>query len=128
MANPSIEELQNNDQFELIAELNHKQIKAFVLDQIAEGGCLVKSYMIYQVVMLMFGVFLITYSTILAFKGDSLPLYYCLAALTFSFSLLIVLHELFHGLAIKLTGAKKVNYGAYFRKFIFYKFSYNYVI
>ena len=35
-------------------------------------------------------------------------------------SFLIVAHELLHGLAIKITGAKKVNYGAYFRKFIFY--------
>lgn len=120
MANPSIEELQNNEQFELIAELNHKLIKEFVLHQISEGGWLVKSYMIYQVLMLTLGAFLITRTVIFAFHQNWFPLYFLLASLLFSFSVLIVLHELLHGVAIKFTGAKKVNYGAYFRKFIFY--------
>lgn len=120
MSNPSIEELQNKNQFEIIAELNHSQIKAFVLNQISAGSWLVKSYMIYQTLMFALGVILITRSVILAFHQNWFPLYSILAALVFCFSLLIVIHELLHGFAIKLTGAKKVNYGAYFTKFIFY--------
>lgn len=120
MANPSIEELQKSDEYELIAELNHKQIKAFVIEQLSAGGWLVKSYMIYQVLMITLGAFIITWSVILAFQHQYLPLYWVIAALVFCFSLLIIIHELLHGIAIKASGAKKVNYGAYFRKFIFY--------
>lgn len=120
MANPSIQELQNEERFELIAELNHKQIKEFVVNQLSKGGWLVKSFMIYQVIMLVLAAFIITRSVIFAFQENSEPLFYILAALVFCLSLLIVIHELLHGVAIKLTGAQRVNYGAYFRKFIFY--------
>jgi hypothetical protein len=120
MANPGIKQLQNDEQFELLAELNHQQIKEFVIKQLTERSWLVKSFMIYQVIMLMLGVFIITQSIFLAFEKNFEPLYYVLAGLVFCFSLLILIHELLHGIAIKLTGAPKVNYGAYFKKFIFY--------
>jgi len=47
-------------------------------------------------------------------------LYYSSGALIFCFSALIILHELLHGIALKLAGAKRVSYGGYFKKFIFY--------
>lgn len=120
MANPGIKQLQNEEQFELIAELNHQQIKEFVIKQLLDRSWLVKTFMIYQVIMLMLGAFMITRSIIFSFENNPEPLYYVLAALVFCFTLLIIIHELLHGIAIKLTGAPKVNYGAYFKKFIFY--------
>lgn len=120
MANPTIEELQNEEQFELIAELNHEQIKEFVIRQLSNGGLLVKSYMIYQVAMIALAAGVLSKAVILLFAKNPEPLYFIIAALLFCFSFLIVIHELLHGLAIKLCGAKKVNYGAYVKKFIFY--------
>lgn len=120
MTNPSIEELQNPENFELIAELGHSNIKEFVLEQLGEGGRLVFTYMIYQALMMVIGIFFLTRSIVLAFQAFSTPLVYTLAALVFSFSFLIPIHELLHGIALKITGAKKIYYGAYFRKFIFY--------
>jgi len=128
MANPTIKELQNEEEFELIAELNHKQIKEFVVDQLSEGGWLVKSYLIYQLTMLVLGAFIVTCAVIFAFESNSAPLYFIIAAFTFCLSLLIILHELLHGAAIKFTGAPKVNYGAYIRKFIFYAEADQYVL
>ena len=120
MANPSIEELQGSGEFELIAELEHSQIKEFVIDQLSTDNRLARQYMYYQVVMVILGIFLITRSVVLLFRGNSEPLLYSLGGLVFSFSVLIPVHELLHGFSIKLTGARKVNYGAYLRKFIFY--------
>ena len=120
MANPTIEQLQNKELYELIAELNHKQIKEFVVGQLSKGGWLVKSFMIYQVLMLILAAFILSRSIVFAFQNNPKPLYFILAAVVFCFSALIILHELLHGVAIKFTGAKKVNYGAYARKFIFY--------
>uniref|UniRef100_UPI003217716D DUF3267 domain-containing protein n=1 Tax=uncultured Draconibacterium sp. TaxID=1573823 RepID=UPI003217716D len=120
MANPTIEELHNKEQYELVAELDHKEIKSFVTNQLLQGGRIIKSFMIYQIIMLSLGFFLLGWSSVQAFNSNYEPLYYILAALVFSMSLLIILHELLHGIAIKFTGAKKVSYGAYLKKFIFY--------
>jgi len=120
MPNPSIEELRNSGQFELIAQLNHSQIKEFVINQLTQNGKIIKVYMIYQILMIMIGMFFFTRSIVLAFQGLPTPLYYSLAALVFCFSILIVIHELLHGIALKLAGAKRVTYGGYLKKFIFY--------
>lgn len=120
MANPSIQELHDPDKFEKIAELGHPQIKDFVLDQLAKGGTLVTSYMVYQVLMMLVGIWFIIRAAILAFDNFSLPLVMIGLSLVFSFTLLIPIHELLHGLALKITGARNVHYGGYLRKFIFY--------
>jgi len=120
MANPSIKELHNPETFELVAELGHSNIKEFVIEQLSEGGRLVFSYMIYQAVMMIVGLFFLTRSIVLAFNNFSPPLILSVAALLFSFTLLIPIHEILHGIALKITGARKVHYGAYLNKFIFY--------
>ncbi len=120
MANPTIDELRNSGKYELIAQLNHQQIKEFVIDQLTESSAIIKSYMIYQVVMILIGIFFFTRSIVLAFQTSAEPLYYLLAALVFSFSVLIIIHELLHGIALKLVGAERVNFGGYLKKFIFY--------
>ncbi len=120
MSNPSIEDLQNNDNYELIAELHHSQIKEFVISRLTGNNILIKIFMYYQVVMVVLGIFILTRGFVLAYNSFSEPLFYSLGALVFSFTFLVPIHELLHGLSIKLTGAKKVHYGAYFRKFIFY--------
>ncbi len=120
MENPSIEELRNSEKYELIAQLNHRQIKEFVIKQLTENGKIIKVYMIYQVLMILIGIFFFTRSIVLAFQSSFDPLYYTIAAVVFSFSVLIVIHELLHGIALKITGAPKVNFGGYLEKFIFY--------
>lgn len=120
MANPTIEELQNKEQFELIARLNHREIKEFVLEQLSHNGKIVRSYMVYQIVMIIVGIFFFIRSVTLYVQDYASPLYYSLAALLFCFSLLIILHELIHGIALKIVGAPHVNFGGYFKKFIFY--------
>lgn len=120
MSNPEITDLQNAEKYELIAELSHDQIKEFVIEQLSKGGKLVSAYMIYQIAMIVLGLFILTRSIVFAYQDKLTPLLFAMGALLFCFSFLIVIHELLHGMAIKLTGAKKVNYGAYFKRFIFY--------
>jgi len=120
MANPTIDELKNSGEYELIAQLNHQQIKEFVINQLTQNGKIIKIYMIYQIVMILIGTFFFTRSIVLAFKSSITPLYYSLAALVFCFSVLIIIHELLHGIALKITGAKRVTFGGYLKKFVFY--------
>lgn len=120
MQNPSINQLKDSGEYELIAQLNHQQIKEFVIKQLSEGGPMIKTYMIYQIGMIVVGIFFFTSSIMIAFQSSLIPLYYSIAALIFCFSILIVIHELLHGIALKIVGAKKVTYGGYLKKFIFY--------
>ena len=120
MPNPSIEELRDPEKYELIAQLNHSQIKEFVINQLMQNGKIIKFYMIYQILMIMVGMFFFTRSIVLAFQSSPTQLYYSLAALIFCFSVLVIIHELLHGVALKLTGAKHVTFGGYLKKFIFY--------
>lgn len=120
MANPTIRELQNEERFDLLAEVSHKEIKEFVVKQLTSGGNLVRIYMIYQGVMILTGSVFLILSVIAFFRGYKEPLLICGATLVFCFSLLIVIHELLHGIALKLSGAKKVSFGGYLKKFVFY--------
>lgn len=128
MPNPTIEELRNPENYKLIAQLNHSQIKEFVINQLTTKSSMITAYMIYQIIMIMIGMFFFTRSIVLAFKGAAIPLYYSLGALVFCFSVLIILHELLHGIALKLAGAKRVTYGGYLKKFIFFAEAERFVI
>jgi hypothetical protein len=120
MKNPTIDELRSSGKYELVAELNHLQIKEFVIEQLTEGGKMVRIYMIYQLIMSLLGLFFITRSIALALHSQFIQLYVTLATLLFSFTLLIAIHEALHGIALKLTGASRVHFGGYFNRFVFY--------
>lgn len=128
MPNPTIRELRNPENFKLIAQVNHRQIKEFVIERLTSDGKIIRFYMYYQILMITVGMFFFTQSIVLAFKGDSVPMFYSLAALFFCFSALIVIHELLHGIALKLAGANRVTFGGYLKKFVFYAEADNFVI
>jgi len=121
MKNPTIEELQSSERYELVARLKHDEIKNFVLEQISETTSkIVKGYMFYQLLMVLTGMFFLARAIVFVFRNYYEPFFISLLAVVFSFSLLIIIHEGLHGIALKLTGAKKVSFGGFFRKFIFY--------
>lgn len=128
MTNPTISELQNSGEYELIAQLEHHHIKQFVLEQLTNEGKLVKSYMYYQLLMVLIGILFLLRAVVLAFQSAPQAFYWSLASLVFCFSILIALHELLHGVALKLVGAKNIHYGAYLKKFIFYAEADRYVL
>jgi len=114
------EDLQNESEFELIKVVSHKQIREFVVEQIQKEKFIIRIYSIYQVLMgLVLGYFSIN-SVILLTKGNSQSFTGTLFGLLFSFTALIIIHELLHALAYLLTGARKISFGVILKKFIFY--------
>ena len=121
MANPTIEELHNSEKYELVARLKHDEIKNFVIEQVSTTrSFLVKWYMFYQLLMVLTGMFFLARAVVFVFRNYYEPFLISLLAIVFSFSLLIIVHEGLHGTALKLSGARKVSFGGFFRKFIFY--------
>lgn len=120
MRTPTVEELQDPSRYELIAAVHLDKIRDFVVTQVTEDKKLVPAYMVYQTLMFLSGVFFLTRAIVLAWKGDARYLTITLLSLLFSFTLLVIIHELLHGLALRMAGAPRVRYGGDLRKFIFF--------
>ena len=74
----------------------------------------------YQFGMVILGLAFAVLGIIRFFRGENRNLTFILYSLFFSFTLLIPIHELLHGLSLKIVGAPRVTYGANLKKFVFY--------
>ena len=93
------ENLTDPDKYELLAEVDHRQIKKFIFEQVIPGVPLIRLYSIYQVIMLLLMVFLIGNAVVLFVRGKA-------DALTH--------------VAYWLCGIRNLKAGAVWRRFIFY--------
>ena len=114
------EDLQNNTGFEPLAEVSHQNLREFVVEQIKNEKYIIRIYSAYQVFMLVVLVYFITQSIVLAVKGHRDAISSVGLAVLFSFSALIIIHELLHALAYLLAGARKISFGVILKKFVFY--------
>lgn len=114
------EDLQNENDFELLTEVSHQKLREFVIAQVNEEKYIIRIYSIYQVIMMALLAYWLLDGIILFRKGNPSPLIGLGIAVLFSFSVLIVIHELLHALAYLLTGARKISFGVIPEKFIFY--------
>jgi len=117
---PTINELNNPGRFEMIAAVSHYRIKDFVLHQVMDDKKIVPYYMVYQTILFLSALFFLSRSVVLAMKGDNNYLFVTLAGILFSLTILVVIHELLHGIVLKLAGAPRIRYGMVPGKFIFY--------
>lgn len=113
-------DLIEDENFELLAEVDHLHIKDFIFEQIVMKKQIIRLYSAYQLGMIALFLFLLVKAIILFSKDMKEPLFAIGISLLFSFSLLIILHELIHALAYRLQGSGKITFGAIWHKFIFY--------
>jgi len=116
-----LETLINNKNFEKIEEISHNDLKPFLRREITGNqgwGLMAK---IYQGI----GFLLVGFALIKAFapymtRRDTASLEGFGMGIVFSFTALIVLHELLHAIAYLLVGARKLSVGMNLKKFMFY--------
>lgn len=126
--NPTIEELQNSGNYELIARVKHAHIKEFVLRQVMQDKKFIPPYMIYQTLLFLGSVFFLTRAIVLAIRGNAEFLFVTIAAVVFSLTILVIIHELLHGLVLWMTGAPRVSFGRVKGRFIFYAAAHHHVL
>jgi hypothetical protein len=117
---PTIEELKEGRNYELLAVVDHARIKDFVLHQVMEDKKFIPYYMAYQTVLFLGALFFLSRAVALAFRGDFNYLIASIGALAFSLSFLIIIHELLHGIMLKLAGAPRISFGMVPGRFIFF--------
>lgn len=115
------EELLQNPDFKEITALSHTEIKNFIVSEITENQGWSRIANMYQIT----GILAFVLGGFKAFmpfflSRETIFLSWLGIGLVFTFTLLIVLHELIHAIAYKSVGAKKLSFGMNIRKFIFY--------
>jgi hypothetical protein len=111
------EELEANGYF-LLDEMNHAEIKPFVKKYIMKGGWFSLTYYLSVITSFSFLVFF----CVKLYHSGNLPVSKILLRVSLGVLLtfaLVPFHELIHGLAYKLAGAKNTSYDANLRKFYF---------
>lgn len=115
------EDLQNQTEFELLTEVSHQHLKEFIIEQITKEKSIIRIYSGFQGLMVFLFIFLFTRGIVYFFKGQSSEQIAGVGlAIVFSFTILVVVHELLHALAYLLTGAHRISFGLILKKFIFY--------
>lgn len=115
------EDLQNPNEFELLTEVAHQNLKEFIIEQITKEKLIIRIYSVYQGLMILLFIFLFTRGIVYFFKAQSAQQIAGVGlSILVSFTVLVVVHELLHALAYLLTGARRISFGLDLKKFIFY--------
>jgi len=114
------EDLLNESEYELLKEVSHQDLREFVMELITKGKTIIRIYSIYQVIMMLIFVYLLTRGIVLCIKGYPTLLIQVGSSMLFSVTALIIIHELLHALAYLATGARRISFGLTLKKFVFY--------
>lgn len=105
----------------LLEKVKHDDVKEFAKNKLAEKGVFKSVYVTSLMVTGFLFAAAVGYGiSILIFSGETALIIQVIPGLLFSFTILIILHELIHAFGYKLSGAKSVYFGAIPSKFVFY--------
>ncbi len=114
-------ELISSNEYEQIIALKHSEIKNFIVTEVEKQSIWARIANMYQITGLlafMLGLF----KAFMPFftKREGIYLFWLVLGLVFTFTLLIITHELIHALAYRYVGARNLSFGMNIRKFMFY--------
>lgn len=115
------QELLNNHEYKEIAVVNHAELKQFLIKEVEQQPVWARVANMFQItglLVFMLGGFRAFMPFVL--QRNSQYLLWMLYGLIFTFTLLIILHELIHAAAYLSVGARKLSFGVMWQKFMFY--------
>ncbi|MEI9863218.1 MAG: DUF3267 domain-containing protein [Limisphaerales bacterium] len=120
---PTVEELKDSHQFQLLAELTHKELATFVADYYwKKKSWVTVAHYLFSLVIVAVWVFVglqkhLSFDVWLTTFGNGVVI----------FIVLLPLHEAIHGAVYKICGAKDVRYGVSFKQFYAYAIAHRFV-
>jgi len=114
-------ELISSNEYEQIIALKHSEIKNFIVTEVEKQSIWARIANMYQITGLLAFV-LGLFKAFMPFftKRESIYLFWLVLGLVFTFTVLIIMHELIHALAYRYVGARNLSFGMNIRKFMFY--------
>ena len=118
--NPDAETLQQDPAYRIVLELDFDQIIPFVLTNIRKRGLIPLFYISINAAFLFFIILYAIWNIRLGSLSAG-KIFWQIAAGVLAGSILVIPpHELLHGLAYRLLGARKIKFGMDLQQFIFY--------
>ena len=117
----TVNELISNPDYKLLDELRHDEMKNFILSEVEKQPPYARILNMYQIAGLLafviggFRAFMPFFT-----NRETIYLWWLFAGIVFTFTVLILIHELIHAAAYRFVGARKLSFGMNLRKFIFY--------
>lgn len=116
----TIEQLKSDPDFQLLLALHHDEVIPFVQDELRQTTFTNYFFFGWNILWLIFMVVIAFQDTINGLIGwGNLMMWFGIGTVLV-FILLIPPHEMIHGLAYRMVGAKKVSYGVNWKKLYFY--------
>lgn len=125
--NPSIEELNNMERYQLIETISYKNMLPFIWPYLKPKNTLMISFYLFNIVLIVILAGLLVYNSMHHFI-NSKQLSFCFVGGSVVSVFLVPLHELLHGMSFKIMGAKKLTFGANFHEMVFYVTSDRFVL
>jgi hypothetical protein len=117
---PDVETLQMDPGFKKILELDFDEMIPFVLSNIRKRGLFPLLYLFYNAASLIYIIFFIVFGINAGLLNAGKILGQIVGGILVGSIVVIPPHELLHGLAYRILGARKIRFGIDFRQFIFY--------
>jgi hypothetical protein len=117
---PDVETLQMDPCFKKILELDFNEMIPFVLSNIKKRGLFPLLYLFYNTASLIFIIFFVAYGINEGSMKAGKILGQIVAGILVGSILVIPPHEILHGMAYRILGARKIRFGIDLRQFIFY--------
>ncbi len=114
-------ELKDNSDFEQIVSIKHDELKMFLADEVEKQPRWAKIANMFQITGLL--VFMIGgfKASMIYIKYHNIPnLLWFFYGLLFTFTFLVIIHEIIHAITYLMIGARKLSFGVVWRKFMFY--------
>ena len=116
----SIQELENQEEYDLILRLDHQEILPFIQEEFERRNFLIHLYIAINIALvtasIFFGIEQWFAGTMPAWK----MLVFLVIGAVLGSTLIVPIHELIHGLVYYMLGAPKVSYGWNLESFYFY--------
>ncbi len=124
----TVEELQQDPAYEHWVSLSHDEILPFVQEEFGRQGWLTRFYLLLNLALLLAMILLGIWQVSRGLLGAGTVILNSILGFVLTLTLLVPVHEGIHGLAYKLAGAPRVQYGSDIRKFIFYAMADRFVV
>ncbi|MCO6480634.1 MAG: DUF3267 domain-containing protein [Phaeodactylibacter sp.] len=124
----TVEELQQDPAYEHWLSLSHDEILPFVQEEFGRRSWLTRFYLLLNLALLLAMILLGAWQVSHGLIGAGTVILNGILGILLTLTLLVPLHEGIHGLAYRLVGAPKVQYGSDIRKFIFYAMADHFVV
>lgn len=117
---PDAETLQKDPAYRQVLELEFSEMIPFVLSNIRKRGIVPLLYLTVNMIFLFFIIVYAVWGVRMELLNAGKIFWQLLAGVLAGSILVIAPHELLHGLAYRLLGARKIQFGADLQQFIFY--------